>query len=93
MRTAIAPVDRDAAGLNPGRLFEFGNHWTPGVGTLGVAVERVAVQRLGMQHKPTASGLGRRGAIALGCTVASTTTRSRSRIASAPVWCATARRS
>ena len=53
---AIAFVDMDAAGLDPGQLFELGDHRTQ-----GVAVKRVAVQRLGVQHKLAAFGLGRRG--------------------------------
>ena len=43
---AIALVDMDAAGLDPGQLLQFGDDRPQ-----GVAVERVAMQRLGVQHE------------------------------------------
>ena len=48
----------DAAGLYAGLLFRFGDDRPQ-----RVAVERIAVQCLGVQHKLAAFGLGRRGAI------------------------------
>ena len=44
---AIAFVDMDPAGLDPGQPLELGDHRPQ-----RVAVERVAVQCLGMQHEP-----------------------------------------
>ena len=46
---AIAFVDVDAAGLDPGQRFQRGDHWPQ-----SMAVKRVAVQRFGVQHKLTA---------------------------------------
>lgn len=53
---AIAFVDMDAAGLNPGQRFQLGDNRSQ-----GVAIKGVAVQRLGVQHKLTALGPGGRG--------------------------------
>src|SRR5207244_3629866 len=53
---AIALVDVDAAGLDAGLPLELGDDRAQ-----RVAVERVAVQRLGMQHELAAFGFGRRG--------------------------------
>ena len=50
---AIALVDMDAAGLDPGELFEIGDDRPQ-----RVAVKRIAVQRLGMEHELAALGLG-----------------------------------
>src|SRR5205823_14759127 len=52
---AIALVDVDAAGLDPGQLFEVGADWAP-----RVAGGRGAVRGLGVQHGLAAPGLCRR---------------------------------
>jgi hypothetical protein len=52
---AITFVDMDAAGLDPGQRFELGDHRSQ-----GMAVKRVAVQGLGVQHELPALGPGRR---------------------------------
>ena len=52
---AIALVDMDAAGFDPGQLLQLGDDRPQ-----RVAVERIAVQRLGMEHELTAFRLGRR---------------------------------
>ena len=57
---AIAFVDMDAAGLDPGELFEFGNHRPQ-----GVAVKRIAMQCFGVQHKLAAFALGLVAGVAL----------------------------
>ena len=46
----------DAAGLNPGQRLQLGDHRSQ-----GVAIKRIAVQRLGVQHKLAPFGLGNRG--------------------------------
>ena len=48
---AIALVDMDAAGLDAGELLEVGDD-----GPQRVAVEGIAVQRLGMEHELAALG-------------------------------------
>ena len=53
---AIAFIDVDTTGLNPGQRFQFGDHRPQ-----GVAIKGVAVQCLGVQHKLTAFGLAGRG--------------------------------
>jgi hypothetical protein len=53
---AIAFIDVDAAGLDPGQRFQLGDHRRQ-----SVTVERVAVQRFGVQHKLAVFGLGGRG--------------------------------
>ena len=53
---AITLVDMDAAGLNAGLLLQLGDDRPQ-----RVAVERVAMQGFGVQHKLAAFGLGRRG--------------------------------
>ena len=53
---AIALVDMDAAGLDAGQLLQLGDDRPQ-----RVAVERIAVQGLGVQHELAAFGLGRRG--------------------------------
>src|SRR5437762_10913525 len=53
---AITLVDMNAAGLNAGLLLQLGDHRPQ-----RVAVERVAMQGFGVQHKLAAFGLGRRG--------------------------------
>ena len=53
---AIAFVDVDAAGLDPGQRFQFGDHRSQ-----SVAVKGIAVQCLGMQHKLAAFGFAGRG--------------------------------
>jgi hypothetical protein len=45
----------DAAGFDPGELLQLSNDRSQ-----GVAVERIAVQRLGVKHELTALGLCRR---------------------------------
>jgi len=45
----------DAAGLDPGQAFEFDDDRPQ-----GVTVKRIAVQGLGVEHKPAACRLGRR---------------------------------
>src|SRR6202040_1346629 len=53
---AITLVDMDAAGLNAGLLLQLGDDRPQ-----RVAVERIAMQGFGVQHKLAAFGLGRRG--------------------------------
>src|SRR5262249_21433977 len=53
--TAIALVDMDAAGLDPGQRFQFGDHRPQ-----SVAIKGVVVQGLGVQHKLAAFGFGDR---------------------------------
>src|SRR5438270_104565 len=86
----------DAAGLDAGLLLQFGDDRSQ-----RMAVKRVAMQRFAVQHELPALGFCRWGGdrylaaeligrpSAFGCTVVSTTTRSRSRVAKAPVLCAT----
>ncbi len=50
---AVTLIDMDAAGLDPGEFFEIGDDRPQ-----GVAVERVAAQRLGMEHELAALRLG-----------------------------------
>ena len=50
---AIALVDVDAAGLDPGQFFEIDDDRPQ-----RVAIERIAVQRLGVEHELAALGLG-----------------------------------
>ena len=52
---AIAFVDVNAAGLDPGQRLQLGDHRPQ-----SVAIKGIAVQRLGVQHKLTAFGLGGR---------------------------------
>ena len=54
----IAFVDVDAAGLDAGQLLEFADDRPQ-----RVAVERIAAQRLGVQHELAAFGLRHRVAI------------------------------
>jgi len=54
---AVALVDVDATGLDPGQFFEINDDRPQ-----GVSVKGVAVQRLGVQHELAALGLGCRGA-------------------------------
>ena len=51
---AIALVDVDAAGFDPGQFFEVGDDRPQ-----GVAIERIAVQRFGVEHELAAPGLRR----------------------------------
>jgi hypothetical protein len=53
---AIAFVDVDAAGLDPGQRLQLRDHRSQ-----GVAVKGIAVQPLGVQHKLAAFGFGGRG--------------------------------
>jgi hypothetical protein len=53
--TAIALIDMDAAGFDPGELLQLGDNRPQ-----GVAIERIAVQRLGMKHELAALRLCRR---------------------------------
>jgi len=55
---AIALVDMDATGLDPGQLLQLGDDRPQ-----RVAVKRVAIQRLGVQHELPALGFSRRVAI------------------------------
>ena len=54
--TAIAFVDVDAAGLDPGQRFQLGDDRSQ-----GVAIKGVAEQGLGVQHKLAAFRPGGRG--------------------------------
>jgi hypothetical protein len=60
--TAVAFVDVDSAGFDPGQRLQFGNYRPQ-----SVAVKGIVVQRLGMQHKLAASGLGGRGSLPTPC--------------------------
>src|SRR5262249_8179118 len=53
---AIAFVDIDAPGLDPGQRFQLVDHWPQ-----SVAVEGTTVQCLGVQHELTAFGPAGRG--------------------------------
>ncbi len=50
---AIAAIDMNAAGFDPGQLFQFGDHWGQ-----SVAVKRVVVECLGVQPDPGKPGGG-----------------------------------